>query len=338
MNLLDIGWAHYAPGTAPEQNCGRIALVHRDRFLVWTASGAISATLSGHLRHIDSGLPCVGDWVILREGAVISFVLPRRTVFSRKEPGKRLREQVLAANIDVLFIVSGLDRDYNPRRIERYLILAHESGARPVILLNKADLHSDAADLLRQTERFAPNIPVFALSALQQQGFDAIAGNIAPGETAALIGSSGAGKSTLVNALLGEERQQTIAVRESDSKGRHTTTHRELICMPGGWLLMDLPGLRELQLWANSENVGDTFAEIAELAARCKFRDCSHYSEPGCTVREAHLDPARLASYRKLQRELHHLELQTNIHRARDERKKWNAIEKDIRRHPKRQF
>jgi ribosome biogenesis GTPase / thiamine phosphate phosphatase len=298
----------------------------------------VTATLSGHLRHIYSGPPCVGDWVMLREGGVISAILPRRTILSRKEPGGRLREQVLAANMDVLFIVSGLDRDYNPRRIERYLVLAHESGARPIVLLNKADLRDDAADLLRLTERYAPNIPVFVLSALQQQGLEAIAGNIAPGETAALIGSSGAGKSTIVNALLGEARQRTTGVRESDSKGRHTTTHRELIRMPGGWLLMDLPGLRELQLWADPENIDDTFAEVAELAARCKFRDCSHNSEPGCAVREAHLDPARLASYRKLQRELHHLELQTDIHRAQQERKKWNAIEKDIRRHPKRQF
>jgi ribosome biogenesis GTPase len=342
MNLDDIGWAHYAFQTtiltAPETTQGRIALVHRDRFLVWTEAGETTATLSGHLRHTDSSQPCVGDWVTLREGSVITEVLPRRTALRRKEPGRRLHEQVLAANMDLLFIVTGLDRDYNPRRIERYLVLAHESGARPVVLLNKADLRNDADDVIRLTKHHAPGVLVFALSALEQRGLDAIARNVQPAQTAALIGSSGAGKSTIVNALLGKARQSTALVREGDSKGRHTTTHRELIRMPGGWLLMDLPGLRELQLWADPENIDDAFAEIAELAAHCKFRDCSHQAEPGCAVRDAALDPARLASYRKLQRELQHLELQTDIHRAHDERKKWNAIEKDIRRHPKRCF
>lgn len=341
MNLDDIGWAHYASRTtqaAHEHRRGRIALVHRNQFVVWTEDGETTATLSGHLRHAGSAQPCVGDWVTLREGSVISEVLPRRTALSRKEPGRRVQQQVLAANMDLLFIVTGLDRDYNPRRIERYLVLAHESGARPLILLNKADLRNDVDDVIRLTEHHAPGVPVFALSALEQWGLDAIARNVQPAQTAALIGSSGAGKSTIVNALLGQARQSTALVRESDSKGRHTTTHRELILMPGAWLLMDLPGLRELQLWADPENIDDAFAEVAELAAQCRFRDCSHQTEPGCAVRDAALDPARLASYRKLQRELQHLELQTDIHRARKERKKWNAIEKDIRRHPKRSF
>ncbi len=342
MNLDDTGWAHYASRTTnqtiPDHNHGRIALVHRNQYVVWTAAGEITATLSGHLRHIDSTQPCVGDWVTLRERSVISEVLPRRTKLSRKEPGRRVQEQVLAANMDLLFIVTGLDRDYNPRRIERYLVLAHESGAHPIVLLNKADLRNDVDHVIRLTEHHAPGVPVFALSALEQWGLDAIAANLQPAQTAALIGSSGAGKSTIVNALLGEARQSTTLVRESDSKGRHTTTHRELIRMPGDWLLMDLPGLRELQLWADPENINDAFAEVAELAERCKFRDCSHQAEPGCAVRNATLDPARLASYRKLQRELQHLELQTDIHRARAERKRWNAIEKDIRRHPKRRF
>jgi len=342
MNLDDIGWAHYASQTTleatPEYNQGRIALVHRNQYIVWTAAGEVTASLSGHLRHIDSSQPCVGDWVTLRDGSVITGLLPRRTALSRKEPGKRLQQQVLAANMDLLFIVSGLDRDYNPRRIERYLVLAHESGARPIILLNKADLRNDVKDVIRLTERHAPGVPVFALSALKQWGLDAIERNIPSAQTAALIGSSGAGKSTIVNALLGQARQSTALVRESDSKGRHTTTHRELIRMPCDWLLMDLPGLRELQLWADPENIDNAFAEVAELAAHCRFRDCSHQAEPGCAVRDAALDPARLASYRKLQKELNYLERQTDIHRAHEVRKKWNAIEKDIRRHPKRRF
>jgi ribosome biogenesis GTPase len=338
MDFEAIGWAHYAPQSAPALGCGRVALVHRDQYIVWTADGEVTATISGHLRHLDLDLPCVGDWVILREATVISQVLPRRTQLSRKEPGKRLCEQVLAANMDLLFIVSGLDRDYNPRRLERYLVLAHQSGARPVILLNKADLRGDLADVVRLTERHAPGVPVFALSALGQWGLEAIARNVEPGQTAALIGSSGAGKSTIVNALLGEARQRTTDVREGDSKGRHTTTHRELIRMPGNWLLMDLPGLRELQLWADPERIDTAFADIVELAQQCRFRDCGHNEEPGCTVRDAGLDPERLRSYRKLQRELNYLELQTDIHRARETRKKWNAIEKDMRRHPKRVF
>jgi ribosome biogenesis GTPase / thiamine phosphate phosphatase len=345
FNFEEIGWAHYAPQSTHDSSLGRVAsargrvaLVHRDQFIVWTANGEITATISGHLRHMDSDPPCVGDWVTLREGSVISQVLPRRTQLSRKEPGKRMREQVLAANMDLLFIVSGLDRDYNPRRLERYLVLAYESGARPIIVLNKADLRSDLPDVIRLTERHAPGVPVLAVSALQQWDLDGIARHIEPGETAALIGSSGAGKSTIVNALLGEARQRTTAVREDDSKGRHTTTHRELIRMPGNWLLMDLPGLRELQLWADPERIDSAFADIAELAQQCRYRDCTHSEEPGCAVRAAALDPERLRSYRKLQRELHHLELQTDIHRAREERKKWNAIEKDIRRHPKRRF
>jgi ribosome biogenesis GTPase / thiamine phosphate phosphatase len=295
MNLDDIGWAHYASQTTleatPEYNQGRIALVHRNQYIVWTAAGEVTASLSGHLRHIDSSQPCVGDWVTLRDGSVITGLLPRRTALSRKEPGKRLQQQVLAANMDLLFIVSGLDRDYNPRRIERYLVLAHESGARPIILLNKADLRNDVKDVIRLTERHAPGVPVFALSALEQWGLDAIERNIPSAQTAALIGSSGAGKSTIVNALLGQARQSTALVRESDSKGRHTTTHRELIRMPCDWLLMDLPGLRELQLWADPENIDNAFAEIAELAAHCRFRDCSHEAEPGCAVRDAHSIP-----------------------------------------------
>lgn len=338
MEFEEIGWAHYAPQSPPHPACGRVALVHRDQYIVWTANGEVTTTISGHLRHLDQDLPCVGDWVILREATVIAQVLPRRTQLSRKEPGKRLREQVLAANMDHLFIVSGLDRDYNPRRLERYLVLAHESGARPVILLNKADLRGDVADVVRLTQRHAPGVSVFTLSALEQWGLEAVTGNLEPGQTAALIGSSGAGKSTIVNALLGEARQPTTGVREADSKGRHTTTHRELIRMPGNWLLMDLPGLRELQLWADPERIDTAFADIVDLAQQCRFRDCGHNQEPGCAVRDADLDPDRLQSYRKLQRELNYLELQTDIHRAHEVRKKWNAIEKEMRRHPKRRF
>ena len=337
MNLNTLGWARYSPAAHADNSYGRVALVQRDRLLVWTADGEVAASLSGPLRQHPEQAPSVGDWVVLRDASVVVDVLPRRTKLSRKEPGKAPREQVLAANMDVLFVVSGLDRDYNPRRLERYLVFAYESGARPVIVLNKADLCPDIDPVLQESQRRAPGVPIIAVSALEQSGLEVLARQVEHGETAALIGSSGAGKSTIVNALLGYGRQHTTLVRESDQKGRHTTTQRELIQMPGGWLLMDLPGLRELQLWADPEGIDDAFAEIAELAAQCRFRDCTHQHEPGCAVFAAELDPARLRSYQKLRRELEHLQRETGIHHAREMRKKWNALERDIRRnHPKR--
>ncbi len=341
MTLKELGWAAYAQNKAFDSSYARVALATREHFLLWTVQGETEATISGRLRHTLSNdlhrdWPCVGDWVVVRDGNLITAILPRRTTFSRKDPGGGLREQVPAANIDVLFVVSGLDHDYNPRRLERYLILAGESGARPVVVLNKADLRTDVQDVVLQTERCAPGVSVVAISALTGQGIDALTREVSEGQTAALIGSSGTGKSAIVNWLLGEDRQETSRVRQGDSKGRHTTTRRELILMPGGWLLMDLPGLRELQLWANPEQVDQAFSEIADLARHCRFGDCTHQQEPGCAVQEAGLDPARLASYRKLQRELAYLEREADAHLARATRKKWNAIEKAVRRHPKR--
>jgi len=292
----------------------------------------------------------VGDWVVVRDdapavreplcaakkGNVITELLPRRTKLSRKEPGKGIREQVLAANMEVHFIVSGLDQDYSPRRLERYLVLAYESGARPVILLNKADLHVDSTAFVLRTEERAPGVTVRAVSALYDWGIDLISRQMTSGQTAALIGSSGAGKSTILNRLLGQDLQATTPVRATDSKGHHTTTQRQLVRMPDGWLLMDLPGLRELQLWADPEQIDAAFSEISDLALSCRFRDCTHQQEPGCAVRSAGLDEDRLASYRKLQRELAYLERQADPHLARANRKKWNAVEKNMQLHPKR--
>lgn len=341
MTFTQLGWAAYAPGQAFSSSYARVALATGEHFLLWTEHSEIEATISGHLRHslsndLQKDWPCVGDWVVVRDGRAITEILPRRTELSRKDPGGGVREQVLAANIDVLFVVSGLDHDYNSRRLERYLILAAESGARPVVVLNKADLRIDLQDVVRRTEQCAPGVAVVAISALTGWGMEALTTEVKEGQTAALIGSSGSGKSTIANCLLGTRRQETTEVREGDNKGRHTTTRRELFFMPGGWLLMDLPGLRELQLWANPERVDQTFSEIAELALRCRFRDCTHRQEPGCAVRDAGLDPDRLANYRKLQRELAYLERESDIHLAHAQRKKWNAIQKAVRRHPKR--
>jgi ribosome biogenesis GTPase len=291
--------------------------------------------------------------VVLRPDApVIDRVLNRQTKLSRKQPEREIREQVLAANIDVLFIVSGLDRDYNPRRIERFLVMANESGARPVVLLNKADLAAtlslDLQEIVASVQQMSPAITVLPISARTDDNLDALPAQLAPGQTAALIGSSGVGKSTILNRLLGDERQRTTEVRASDSRGRHTTTSRQLFRMPGGWLLMDLPGLREVQLWASSDqastnqtagggNLEASFDDIQELARNCRFRDCTHTAEPGCAVTSAAIDPARLANYQKMQKELAHLERKTNPRLAKETRAKWNAIEKSVRHHPKRE-
>jgi ribosome biogenesis GTPase len=317
---------------AKENVCGRVALAHRKQYVIWTECGEIEATLSGRLRASQQGLPCVGDWVLLREGGVIVEILPRRTKLSRKEPGNAVREQVLAANIDVLFLVSGLDQDYNLRRIERYLVVARESGARAIVLLNKADLQIEVEDWIRRTEERLGSLPVIAMSARTGWGLGRVRAQVQSGETAALIGSSGVGKSTIVNALLDESRQDTAPVREHDQRGRHTTSRRELFLMPGNWFLIDMPGLREVKPWAGAEQVDEAFRGVAELAKECRFRDCRHESEPGCAVLGAGLDPDHLQAYRKIRKEQAFLEREANPHRARAERQRWKAIEKAQRK------
>jgi ribosome biogenesis GTPase len=314
--LEQLGWNKFFASQLTAGIPGRVAAANHGRFLVWTESAEIEAGVTGALRQSSALWPAVGDWVVLREdGLVIVKVLERRTKLSRKQPEREVREQVLGANIDVLFIVSGLDRDYNERRIERFLVMARESGARPVVLLNKTDLAGelglDIADIVARTAALVPGVQVLPLSAISDHGLDALPTLLAAGETAALIGSSGVGKSTILNRLLGDERQRTNAVRARDSRGRHTTTSRELFRLPGGWLLMDLPGLREVQLWATAERLEDSFDDIQKLAQSCRFRDCAHAGEPGCAVGAAGLEPARLANYLKMQQELANLEKKT---------------------------
>ena len=293
---------------------GRVAISHRDQYRLLTAEGDVAAEASGGLwyRTPDAaGMPVVGDWVAARMvaavQAIVEAVLPRRSLFSRRAAGRREDQQPIAANVDVVFLVCGLDGDFNLRRLERYLTLAAESGAAPVVVLNKADLCGDLGARVKETVAVAGNAPVVAASAESEHGLDGLMEFVAPGRTVALLGSSGVGKSTIVNRLLGEEHLRTGEVRSDDSHGRHTTTHRELVLLPRGGVLIDTPGMRELQLWAGADAVDATFAEIQALAANCRYGDCSHEGEPGCAVERALADGSiardRWESYRKLLRE-----------------------------------
>ena len=342
MKLEEFGWCDFFARQSAMGVPARVASASREHLLVWTEGGEVHAEPSGALRYESPLWPAVGDWVMLREGErVIERVLERRTTLSRRQAGRAASEQVLAANVDVLLIVSGLDHDYNPRRLERYLVVARESGARPVVVLNKADLalelRFDLEEVVERTRELAGEATVLPLSARTDGSLDTLTAELAPGETAAMIGSSGVGKSTILNRLLGTARQVTNAVRVSDDRGRHTTTARELFLLPGGSLLIDMPGLREVHLWAGEEAVDAGFHEIQELAASCRFRDCRHLGEPGCAVVSSGLDATRLANYHKMRRELEFMERKADPELERQARAKWKAIHK-AQRHSKRDW
>jgi len=320
MFIQDLGWNAYfaAQWKAEERAASSPARVVAQQRGLWRLCGEFEecwAEPSGRLRlaaHAGGDWPAVGDWVAAENcssGAtgIIQSVLARRSKFSRQEAGKRIAEQVIAANVDHAVVVAGLDGDFNPRRIERYLAQCWESGARAMIVLNKADQCVEQREYVRAIETVAMGAPFFVLSARTGTGMDDFEASLPNGETVVFLGSSGVGKSTLLNRLLRRETQATRPVRKGDSRGRHTTTTRELFVLPNGALVIDTPGLRELQLWEADEGVLQTFGEIADLAARCKFRNCSHQGEPDCAVAAAlqsgSLPPQRLANMRKLQRE-----------------------------------
>jgi ribosome biogenesis GTPase len=341
--LAVLGWtdeleAAFTPYAERGFRAGRVVAEHRGGYLVRSELDERLAHPRGKLRdeELFGGMPAVGDWVAVCDApgdrAAIEAVLPRRTKVSRKTPWLKAEEHILAANVDTVLLVTGLDHDFNPRRLERYLIAAWDSGANPVVVLTKLDLLDDA-DKLVEAEDVAVGVPVLSVSNLTGEGIDDLRALVRAGETFVLLGSSGVGKSTLVNRLADRELMATGGLR-NDGRGRHTTRHRQLFVLPNGALLVDTPGLRELQIWEG--DVDSAFADIAEIATACRFNDCAHETEPGCAIQEAletgALDPERWASYLKLQRELRATQRRKGSREHRELKRRWRARARETRR------
>lgn len=352
-DLIELGWdegwaAAFAAGAGESLIPARVTIEYNHIYRGVSPAGELGLQHAGRLRHralARSQLAAVGDWVAVRPvpgeaAGTIEAVLPRRSRFSRKVAGELTEEQIVAANIDTVFLVMGLDGDYNPRRLERYLLVAHESGAAPVVLLNKADLATNLAGVLAEIPALARGAPVHVISARTGQGLGDVLRHLGPGRTGALLGSSGVGKSTLINALVGEARLATQDVRASDSRGRHTTRHRQLIVLPGRGLLIDTPGMREIQLWdVAADATRDAFDDILKLAEDCHFSDCRHKDEPRCAVQAAVADGRlaadRLASFLKLQDELTSLQSRRGA-RALIEKRRARTLGKALKAYQKR--
>jgi ribosome biogenesis GTPase / thiamine phosphate phosphatase len=349
MNLIDLGWnpffrEHFESYSGRALTPARVVQEHKHQYAVWSEAMEARAEVSGRFRHDARGrgdFPAVGDWVAVDlrhdEGrATIHGVLPRKSAFVRKVAGATTEQQVVAANVDTVFLVSGLDGDFNTSRIERFLTMAWESGASPVVVLNKADLCSCVDERIRQTESVAYGVPIHAVSAVANGGVEAVEKYLEPGRTVALLGMSGVGKSSLINRLLGEEHFAVQKVREDDSRGRHTTSHRELVVAQGGGAVIDTPGMRELQLWSEGDGIERAFEDVEEITAQCRFRNCTHGGEPGCGLRAAledgTLEQSRYRSYLKLGREREYAEAKQAQNTRLLERNRWKKIAQDARK------
>jgi ribosome biogenesis GTPase / thiamine phosphate phosphatase len=321
---------------------GRVAFRHGRQATVLGAAGELAALIPARLAGSDSGSLAVGDWVLLDTGQDPPFVrhaLDRSSALRRKAAGRSSDAQVLAANVDLVLIVTGLDGDFSARRIERLATLAWEGGATPVVVLNKADLCPDLPGCVREATAAAPGAEVLVTTALDGQGVELVRGLLPAGRTGVLVGSSGVGKSTLINHLLGYERQRTGAVRADDGRGKHVTTARQLLPLPGAGVLIDVPGLREVGVWGGDEGLQHAFADITELAARCRFSDCGHAGEPGCAVQaeiaSGGLAPARLSSFQNLQRELLWAQTRHDAAARAEHERFWRQIRLAQRQHQK---
>jgi ribosome biogenesis GTPase len=349
LDLTELGWnpsldEAFAPFAAEGLVPGRVALEHTHIYRVMTEAADLLARVSGRLRHeafARADFPAVGDWVALAPAAHggdarILAVLPRRSRFSRRAAGDSTEEQVVATNIDTVFLVAGLDGDFNPRRIERYLFVASESGASPVIVLNKADVASDAEGMTAEVRATAPGVPVHTVSCRVPDSVDVLRQYLGRGQTGALLGSSGVGKSTIVNRLIGHDLLRTQDVRESDSRGRHTSTARQLVLLPRSGVLIDTPGMRELQLWDTGDAGNAAFGDVDALASACRFRDCRHRQEPGCavlaSVAAGTLAGWRLEGYHKLQDEQAHQSKQLDQRALIDEKRRARAGAKALQK------
>jgi len=325
FNLKQLGWETFYNEDIDTfiedvNTVARVFAEHKHIYKLYTEFGEVLGEISGNLRHeatSQEDFPSVGDWVVIslriqESRATIHKVLPRKSKFSRKVAGVNTKEQIVASNIDTIFLVNALNKDFNVRRLERYLIMALESGADPVILLSKADLCVDLEEKLRETESVAMGVPIHIISASCAIGLDALNQYLEPGKTIALLGSSGVGKSTLLNYLAGKVVQETKEVRAYDDRGRHTSTSREMFILDSGAIMIDTPGMRELQLWGGSEAIGEAFEDIEGLATQCRFSDCKHKQEPGCAIKQAIedglIDEIRFKSYLTLQKEIKMIE------------------------------
>ncbi|MGZ8898926.1 MAG: ribosome small subunit-dependent GTPase A [Limisphaerales bacterium] len=349
MDLSALGWDNFfadaaksLKGTSENLAPARVALVFRGGYEVWCECGQYLAQVSGRFRHLSSKAdhPVTGDFVLVEpfpaeSKAMIHAVLPRRTKLSRTVAGRTTEEQVLAANVDAVFIAISCGARFRMRTVERYLTVVRESGARPVLLLTKADLCEDVPGALELAHGVAADAPVIPVSSISGVGLEEVRRLITAGGTVAMLGPSGAGKSTLINSLYGEEVMHTVPVRDDDQKGRHTTTEREMILLPDGGLIIDTPGLREIQLWEGDEGLLDAFPEIAELASRCRFTDCQHESEPGCAVLESiragKLPSDRLHGFKKLKREVEHFESLHDVRLQAEQRRKTKQLTKGLK-------